>query len=84
MRKYNRRTWLNKEESSSTSSIITFDGEVPYGDKNLRDTFLKIYDCKNSITIHKKDDESVEIFLDKLKLLNKEIESFIKHLTTIK
>ena len=80
MTQYNKRTWLNSEESSSTSSIICFDGNVEYSDKVYRDTFLKIYDCKNSITIHNKEMESIENFTSKLKLLKEEIELFINHL----
>lgn len=77
---YSERTWLNDKESSSTSSIVSFDGDVEYSDKTYRDTFVKIYDCKGSITIHKKDSESMECFVNKLKLLKTELESFIKHL----
>jgi hypothetical protein len=80
MQTYNKRTWLNSTESSSTSSVIAFDGDVLYGDKAFRDTFLKIYDCKMSATIHKKDDESTECFINKLELLKIEIELFINHL----
>jgi hypothetical protein len=71
-------------ESSSTSSVIVFDGDVIYGGKPYRDTFLKIYDCKTSITIHKKDSESIEYFTSKLELLKNEIELFINHLNQIK
>lgn len=80
MKTYNKRTWLNNKKSSSTSSLIAFDGDVKYGDKVYRDTFLKIYDCKNSITLHKKDTELMKEFTDKLKLLKSEIELFINHL----
>lgn len=66
---YNKRAWLNNSESSSTSSVVCFDGNVEYPDKVYRDTFLKIYDCKNSITLHKKEAESIEEFIQKLSLL---------------
>jgi hypothetical protein len=84
MKFYNKRVWLNSKESSSTSSVIAFDGNVLYEDKPYRDTFLKIYDCKNSITIHKKDSESMEYYTNKLKLLKTEIELFINHLEKVK
>jgi len=77
---YNKRTWLNKIESSSTSSIITFDGDVKYPDKTYRDTFIKISDCKNSIILHKKDSEDMDDFITKLDILKNEIELFINHL----
>lgn len=77
---YNKRTWLNDIKSSSSSSIVTFDGDVEYSDKTYRDIFVKIYDCKNSITLHRKESESMKEFTQKLELLKKEIESFITHL----
>ena len=80
MKQYNKRTWLNKLTSSSTSSIVTFDGDVDYEDKTYRDTFVKISDCKCSITLHKKNTESIEDFVDKLKLLKSELTQFINHL----
>lgn len=80
MKIYNKRTWLNSEESSSTSNVIAFDGDVLYEGKSYRDTFVKISDCKNSITLHKKDSESMEYFTNKLELLKNEIELFINYL----
>lgn len=77
---YNKRTWLNPIESSSTSSIVAFDGDVEYSDKTYRDTFLKISDCRNTIKLHKKDTEQIKDFITKLKLLKNEIEQFINHL----
>lgn len=81
MRTYNKRTWLNNKESSSTSSIVAFDGNVKYPDKTYRDTFVKISDCRNSIRLQKKDTEPMEEFITKLKLLKTEIEQFINHLS---
>jgi hypothetical protein len=80
MKTYNRRTWLNVKTSSSTSSIVAFDGNVDYGDEIYKDTFLKISDCMHSIKIHKKDTETKESFIKRLKLLSKEINLFIEHL----
>lgn len=77
---YNKRTWLNGLNSSSTSSIVSFDGDVTYEDKTYRDIFVKISDCGHSIKLHKKDDENIDIFITKLELLNSEIKEFINHL----
>lgn len=77
---YNKRTWLNGLDSSSTSSIVSFDGDVAYEDKQYRDVFVKISDCVHSIKLHKKDDESINVFIEKLELLNSEIQEFINHL----
>lgn len=84
MKQYNKRTWLNNIESSSTSSVVTFDGEVEYIDKAYRDTFIKISDCKYSIKLHKKDTETIEEFITKLNLLKTEIELFVNHLNKTK
>ena len=46
----------------------------------MRNTFLQISDCNWSIRLHKTEDDSITDFVDKLKLLNKEISSFITHL----
>jgi hypothetical protein len=81
---YNKRTWLNSINSSSTSNIVTFDGDVEYtSDKIYRDTFVKISDCKDSIKLHKKDTEPMEDFITKLNLLKNEIELFINHLESL-
>lgn len=77
---YNTRTFLNEITSSSTSNIVCWDGDVQYSDKTYRDTFIKISDCKNSIHLHKKDNESMVEFISKLILLNSEIEDFINYL----
>ena len=49
-------------------------------EKKMRNTFLQISDCNWSIRLHKTEDDSITDFVDKLKLLNKEIRSFITHL----
>jgi len=77
---YNKRTWLNDENSSSTSSIVSFDGYVDYGKETFRDTFIRISDCSKSIKLHKNDNETMEDFIKRLELLKNEISSFIKYL----
>ena len=77
---YNKRTWLNKETSPSTGNVICFDGCTTWHGEKMRNTFLQISDCSWSIRLHKTEDDSITDFVDKLKLLNKEISSFITHL----
>lgn len=79
---YNKRTWLNKPDSPSTGNVVAFDGVTAWKGVNIRDTFLSISDCNNSIRLHKIDDDSVEDFIDKMKLLKSEIEQFIGYLET--
>lgn len=79
---YNKRTWLNKPGSPSTGNVVAFDGITAWKGVNIRDTFLSISDCNNSIRLHKIDDDSTEDFIDKMKLLKNEIEQFIGYLET--
>ena len=77
---YNKRTWLDKPDSSSTGSIIAFDGETTWAGVKVKNTFLSISDSNNSIKLSSLDDDAIENFKAKLKLLKNEIESFIDHL----
>lgn len=79
METYNRRTWLNKNDSPSLGSVVAFDGQVEYSNGSERTTFLAISDCRFTIKIQR-NTESIEDFIQKLELLNLEIDAFIKHL----
>lgn len=77
---YNKRTWLNKTSSSFTGNVVCFDGNIVYHGKTIRNMFLSVSDCKNSVRLHKAEDDSVTDFVDKLKLLRDELNAFILHL----
>ncbi len=77
---YNRRTWLNKKGSPSTGNVVAFDGEVMWHGEKYRSMFLSISDCAVSVRLHKTDDDTVEDFIDKMKLLRDEIDCFIEYL----
>lgn len=79
MRSYNKRTWLNKDDSPSLGSVVAFDGEVKYSDATERTTFLAISDCSKTVKLIK-NTENIEDFTEKMKLLKSEIELFINHL----
>ena len=79
MKTYNKRTWLNKDDSPSLGSVAAFDGEVEYRDGAERTTFLAVSDCSKTIKLIK-NTESIEDFTQKMKLLKNEIELFINHL----
>lgn len=79
MQSYNKRTWLNKDDSPSLGSIVAFDGEVKYSDATERTTFLAISDCSKTVKLIK-NTENIEDFTEKMKLLKNEIELFINHL----
>ena len=80
---YNKRTWLNKDDSPSLGSVVAFDGEVKYSDGIEQTTFLAISDCSKTIKLIK-NTENIEDFIEKMKLLKSEIELFINHLNTNK
>jgi hypothetical protein len=79
---YNKRLWLNKDNSPSTGNVVAFDGEVTWKDEKIRSVFLSVSDCSVSARLHKTDDDTIEDFIDKMKLLKDEIELFINHLET--
>lgn len=77
---YNKRTWLNKEDSPSTGSVVAFDGNTQWKGESYRNIFLSISDCAVSARLHKTEDDTIQDFIDKLKLLRDEIECFAEHL----
>lgn len=78
---YNKRTWLNSENSDSTGSVVAFNGRlIDFDGKEYNSTFLEIADCRNKIRLHITSDDTKEDFITKLKLLNNEINLFINHL----
>jgi hypothetical protein len=79
---YNKRIWLNKEASSATGNMVAFDGEVYWKEERIRSTFLSISDCNNSIRLHPMDGDTIEDFVNKMKLLKNEIDAFINYLET--
>ena len=73
---YNKRTWLNPNTSPSMGSAVAFDGL----NEGVHHTFLAISDCKRTIFLSKTEDDTIEDFIDKMKLLRSEIDEFIKHI----
>ena len=77
---YNKRTFLNKNTSPSTGNIACFNGATIWKSKKYRNTFISISDCNCSVRLHKIEDDTMEDFIDKLKLLKNEISDFIDYL----
>jgi len=77
---YNRRTWLNKEDSPSIGNVVAFEGEVLWKGEKIKSAFLSVSDCNVSARLHKTDEDTIEDFIDKMKLLKNEIELFINYL----
>lgn len=79
---YNKRAWLNGENSDATSSVVAFDGEVTDQDtqKKYPHMFLEIADCHRKVRIHLTSDDTRKDFLNKIKRLEAEILKFIMYL----
>lgn len=77
---YNRRTWLNNNNSPSTGSVVCYDGDVDFSGEIIRSTFISISDCSKSAKLHIAEYDTIEDFIEKLKILNNEISKFIVHL----
>jgi hypothetical protein len=81
---YNKRTWLNKENSPSTGNVVAFEGNVLWKGEKIYSAFLSISDCNVSARLHKADEDTLQDFIDKMKVLKNEVELFINHLEKIK
>ena len=77
---YNKRTWLNPIRYDQTSSVVAFEGMVIYDDKPIKTAFLEISDCHTKIRLYRTVNDSSQDFINKLRLLNLEIELFMIHL----
>lgn len=80
MIRYNKRQWLNSEDSPSTGNIVCFDGDITHNGNVARNIFVSISDCYNSARLHMTEDDSVEDFVKKITLLRNELTNFINHL----
>lgn len=82
MIRYNKRRWLNSEDSPSTGNIVCFDGDTTHNGNVARNIFVSISDCYNSARLHMTEDDSVGNFIEKITLLRDELTNFINHLST--
>ena len=80
MIRYNKRQWLNSEDSPSTGNIVCFDGDTTHNGNVARNIFVSISDCYNSARLHMTEDDSIEDFVEKITLLRNELTNFINHL----
>lgn len=80
MKEYNKRTWLNRDTSPSTGNVVCFDGNITWHGEVIRNTFLQISDCNWAVRLHKTEDDTIEDFIEKMKLLRNELNEFISHL----
>lgn len=77
---YKSQTWLNPLTSSSTGSVVCYDGTYKEPSCSFQSTFIQISDWYSKVKLHKTDYDSMEDFIVKLKLLREDISKFIEHL----
>jgi|LakMenEpi03Aug12_release.lakeMendotaPanAssembly.Ray.scaffolds.fasta_scaffold879730_2 hypothetical protein len=81
MEKYNKRVWLNPEDSHFTGSVVFHDGVVSnQGRPAERYTFMEVASCHAKVRIHTDLNFTLNEYIDKLKLMRDEIDKFIEHL----
>lgn len=78
---YSERVWLNKLGSSSTGSVVTYHGPSYWSTEECPlSTRIEIADCHGKVRLHKTDADTMDEFINKLKLLSMVINNFIAHL----
>ena len=78
---YQKRVWLNDDESASTGSVVAFHGKANYSkDENEMATFLEVSDCHCKARLHKTRGDSMADFTHKLRRLAHVINAFATHL----
>lgn len=77
---FKKQVWLNKENSPSTDNMVAYDGISTYKGETYRNTFLSISDCYNSARLHKTDNDTIDDFIGKMRLLRDNIAEFIMYL----
>lgn len=81
MKTYKKEVWLNRKTSSSTGSVVVFDGiDKNWEGKDFRNIFLQVNDCNRSITIHPTENDSIVQYVAKLNKLEDVIREFKEHL----
>ena len=78
MNTYCKRTWLNNNESSSTGACVAFHGKAKWQNHKEEETvtFFEVSDCHCKARLHKIASDSMNQFIDKLRLLSSEAAKF--------
>ena len=81
---WNKREWLNPDDSSSTGSVVTYDGIWKYeenGEKKEDETlFMEFASCHDKCRIHKTSQDTVENYIEKVRKLYNHIGEYLHHL----
>jgi hypothetical protein len=81
MSRYTDRVWLNPKDHEATGSVVAFHGETERhkGRKEVH-SFLEVADCNGKVSLHKAYNDSMQDFVDKLRLLARVISRFADYL----
>lgn len=83
---YNKREFINSEDSHYTGSLCCFDGIVSNQSRSAeRYSFIELADCHNKVRIHTdrnagNEDEIVIQYIEKLAGVIKKLQEFQLHL----
>lgn len=76
----NKRVWLNPENSSSTSTMVCYSGEANWSEENSDkpaiSRFVEIADCHGKIRIHQARFETMQEYIDKIKLMKETLAEY--------
>lgn len=82
---YSQRAWLNSSESSSTDSVVAFDGITQRRNDSEpeREVFLEIASCHGKVSLHPMPGEDDQAFIVKMQTLIRVIREFTNHLELV-
>ena len=80
---YNKRIWVNSENSPSTGSVVAYHGPANWGNSKedrKNDTFFEVSDCHTRARLHRSRFETEEEFIKKMELVRDAAAEFIFYL----
>lgn len=77
---FKSENWLNKENSPSTGSIVSYDGDVEYTEGESPCVFIEIADCHQKARLYMAHTDTMEEFIDKIEMMERALKKFKKHL----
>ena len=82
---YNKRVWLNPSETSIATGAVTLCSSILTDEKGEEEEyhFCEIDDCYHKVKLHQMIYDSREDFIKKMKLLRKELDSYIEFLENL-
>lgn len=66
---YNKRVWVNPEDSPSTGSVVAYHGPANWGIKDEdrgNESFFEVSDCHQKVKLHRCKFDSMDDFIKKI------------------